>query len=529
VVLGIGSEIGGYRLVGLIGEGGMGSVYLAESGEGGDRAALKVMPADLAANEAFRRRFLRESRYAASVDHPNVVRIRDAGEVDGALYIVMDYVQGTDLKALLAAEGPLDPKRALRLLAQAALAIDAVHAAGLIHRDVKPGNIILTGADEDEQAFLTDFGLSRSPARDSIALTAAGEFVGTYFYTAPEQILGADPDHRVDIYSLGCVLFECIAGEPPFVHENSADLLHAHIDEPAPSLRERRAGLNEAVDVLIARALAKVPKDRFETCAELIASARAAFTHNRAPTPPPAAPPIAVAATPAAVAVAAQPAPVAGGSPPPPQGQGETLRLKVTAGNAAGAKIQVADELVIGRHAEGVGRLGDDVEISRRHARLARAGSGFVVEDLGSTNGTFLNGRRIEAPELLSVGDEIEVGGTRMIVQVSASTPPATPAPSQETPPATVAPPPTAPPPTEEAPPAEPPPPEPPLPAEPPAPAADLPTEPSEPAGPPAPLPRVSLRIELDLEAGEAHVALDDSSDSVRLVFEDGRWRIAPG
>jgi hypothetical protein len=511
--IGIGSEVGGYRLVELIGEGGMGAVYLAEAGQGGDRAALKVMPADLAANESFRRRFLRESRYARSVEHPNVVRVRDAGEANGALYIVMDYVQGTDLKALLAAEGPLDPKRALGLLAQVALALDAVHGAGLIHRDVKPGNIMVSAEEEDERAFLTDFGLTRSPARDSIALTAAGEFVGTYYYTAPEQILGADPDHRVDIYSLGCVLFEAVTGEPPFQHENSADLLHAHIADPPPALSERRPGVNQAVDVVIARALAKVPKDRFATCAELIASARAAFMHNRAPTPPPAPPPVAVEPAPAPVDVEPAPAPVAGGAPPPPpaEGQGGKLRLKVTAGNAAGNKIEVSDELVLGRHAEGVGRLGDDAEISRRHARIARAESGFVVEDLGSTNGTFLNGRRIESPELLSVGDEIELGGTRMIVQVSATTPPSTRAPGQDTPPSTPAPAVEVPPPPTE-----------------PAPAADIPTEPVEPAEATTPLPRVALRIELDLEAGEAHVALDESSDSVRLVFEDGTWRIAP-
>jgi predicted component of type VI protein secretion system len=201
--------------------------------------------------------------------------------------------------------------------------------------------------------------------------------------------------------------------------------------------------------------------------------------------------------------MAAAPAPVAGGSPPaPPEAHAEKLRLKVTAGNATGTKIEVSDELVIGRHAEGVGRLADDVEISRRHARLARAGSGFVVEDLGSTNGTFLNGRRIEAPELLSVGDEIELGGTRMIVQVSAATPPSTPAPAHDTPPST-----PSPAPTEETAP---------------------PTEAAPPVEPPPRVPRVALRIELDLEAGEAHVALDDSSDSVRLVFEDGSWRIVP-
>ena len=356
----------------------------------------------------------------------------------------------------------------------------------LIHRDVKPGNMIVTGAGEDERAFLTDFGLSKSPARDSIALTAAGEFVGTYFYTAPEQILGADPDHRVDIYSLGCVLFECLAGEPPFAYEVSGDLLHAHIDEPPPSLSARRPGLNQAADVVIARALAKAPKDRFASCAELIASARAALEHNRAPTPPPTAPPPLAPAA-AAPAVAA-PAAAVGGAPES-EPAGETLRLKVLAGNATGTKIQVVDELVIGRHAEGVGRLADDAEISRHHARIFRSGTGFLVEDLGSTNGTHVNGRRIEQPEPLGVGDEIEVGGTRMIVQFSASTPAATPAPAQDTPPATQAPPPTAKPPAEPQAPAEPPTAE--APPEPQAPAQPEPPEPRAPAQPerPPPLP----------------------------------------
>ena len=199
------------------------------------------------------------------------------------------------------------------------------------------------------------------------------------------------------------------------------------------------------------------------------------------------------------------------------------------AGNATGTKIQVVDELVIGRHAEGVGRLADDAEISRHHARIFRSGTGFLVEDLGSTNGTHVNGRRIEQPEPLGVGDEIEVGGTRMIVQFSASTPAATPAPAQDTPPATQAPPPTAKPPAEPQAPAEPPtaeaPPEPQAPAQPEPPE---PRAPAQPEPPPAAPPRVSLHIELDLAAGEARVALDEGSDAVRLVFEDGRWQIVP-
>src|SRR5829696_833706 len=160
--IGIGTQLGGYRLIGLLGEGGTGAVYLAQGPDDGEHVAIKVMPAELAANDSFRRRFLRESGYARSIDHPSVVRVRDAGEAGGALYMVMDHVRGTDLKALLAAHGKLEPGRALHLIAQVALALDAVHAAGLIHRDVKPGNVIVTGAGEDELAYLTDFGVARS-------------------------------------------------------------------------------------------------------------------------------------------------------------------------------------------------------------------------------------------------------------------------------------------------------------------------------------------------------------------------------
>lgn len=550
-------ELGGYRLIGLLGEGGTGSVYLAE-GPGGEQAAIKVMPPDLAANESFRRRFLRESGYARSIEHPSVIRVRDAGEADGALYMVMDYVRGIDLTALLAAQGKLEPSRTLHLLAQVALALDAVHAAGLIHRDVKPGNVIVTGEGDDELAYLTDFGVARSPARDSIALTAAGEFVGTYFYTAPEQILGLDPDHRVDVYSLACVLFECLAGDPPFHYELGSDVLTAHIEEAPPSLCALVPELKPALDVVIARALAKNPKDRFASCAELLASARAAISYDRAPTPPPASAPALSVATPAspaapaaptappaavtpAASAAPVPAPAAGGAPS--RDEGEKLRLKVTAGNAVGTKIEVSDELVIGRKAEGVGRLAKDPEISRRHARIARTPSGFTIEDLGSTNGTNLNGRRIEGSELLGVGDEIQVGGTRMVVQFSSATPPATP-----TPPAPLAPDPQAPPaPDPQAPAAPapqaatpaPPPPSPQAPAPPgpqapappspqaPPPAPAPPTESSDPSPSPAP-PPLALRIELDFESGEARVALDDESDEVKLAFRDGRWRLAP-
>jgi serine/threonine-protein kinase len=274
----VGTEIGGYRVVGLIGHGGIGTVYLADETATGARAALKVLLPELATQDAFRRRFLRESRYARSVDHPGVVRVRDAGEADGLLYIAMDYVAGRDLHTLLSLEGPVGAERALRILTQVALALDAVHSAGIIHRDVKPANVIVTGSDEAEYGVLTDFGLGKSPSQDSRALTGPREFVGTYYYTAPEQILGLDPDSRADVYSLGCVLYQCLAGEPPFPHELATDVLQAHIDEPPPPVTSQAPGLPRTLDAVLATALAKQPASRFASCAELVAAAREAVS-----------------------------------------------------------------------------------------------------------------------------------------------------------------------------------------------------------------------------------------------------------
>ena len=482
-----GAELAGYRVSGLIAEGGMGAVHMAENVVSGERVALKVLPAELAADDSYRRRFLREARYAQSAQHPSIVRVRDAGEAGDLLYIAMDYVEGEDLTAILAREAPLEPGRAAAVLSQVADALDAAHAAGVVHRDVKPGNVLVTSAAGPEAALLTDFGLGKSPGRDSRALTAAGDYVGTCAYIAPEQILGTGVDPRTDVYSLACVLFECLSGEPPFGSEPVADVLTAHVDSPPPGLRERRPELPGAIDAVISRALAKDPAARFGSCGELMSAAGQALADSREEAF----------------------APVAGGAPP--ESESTPLRLKVKAGNATGMEIVVSDEFTIGRGVEGPGRLEGDIEISREHARISSAAVGYVVEDLGSTNGTFLNGRRVEKPEPLGVGDEVQVGGTTLIVQVSGM-------PSQA---AAVAEPAPEPPPTE----AE---------AEPepePAPEPKPGTEP-EPEPTPAeqaPVPRVSLRIELDLEAAEARLQLEEGSDTVRLVYEDGAWRIRPG
>ena len=189
------------------------------------------------------------------------MRVLDAGESRGLPFIAMEYVDGVDLATLLGSERRLDPRRAVGLLTQVAEALDAVHAAGLIHRDVKPANCIVTGSPPRERVLLTDFGVSRNPVKDSVALTVAGDFVGTHLYTAPEQLFG-DPDPRADLYSLGCVLYEALTGQPPFPFEDVAAVLEAHVDLAPPALTELRPDLPAELAAAIARALAKAPGDR---------------------------------------------------------------------------------------------------------------------------------------------------------------------------------------------------------------------------------------------------------------------------
>lgn len=274
----IGAEIAAYRIERIIGRGGMGVVYLAEHRQLGRKAALKVLSPELD-DERLRDRFVRESRLAASLDHPNIVSIYDAGDTDGVLYIAMRFVDGGDLGDLIRSEGALDPQRALDIIGQVGDALDAAHAAGLVHRDVKPANILLApapGAEERDHAYLTDFGLTRRAASTS-GLTRTGQFVGTIDYVAPEQIEGRPVDGAADIYSLGCVLYQCLTGRPPFDRDNEAAVMFAHLSDPPPAIGASRPDLPESLDGVIAKALAKDPKDRFGTCASLMAAARAAL------------------------------------------------------------------------------------------------------------------------------------------------------------------------------------------------------------------------------------------------------------
>src|SRR5215218_560175 len=267
----VGREIAGYRVTGLIGQGGMGVVYLAEHVRLERRVALKLLPRQRSQDAGYRSRFLRESRLAAALDHPNVVPVHDADEADGQLYIAMRYVDGRDLRSLLA-DGSLEPQRAVAVASQIAAALDAAHARGLVHRDVKPANILVGDADH---AYLTDFGIAVEVDAPAAGL---GSTAGTLAYLAPEQIDGQPVDGRADQYALACVLFECLAGHPPFAGQSSRlALLWAHMEEPPPALSGAAPGVPAALDAVLERGLAKQPAARYASCEALIAGAREAL------------------------------------------------------------------------------------------------------------------------------------------------------------------------------------------------------------------------------------------------------------
>ena len=270
-----GSDVAGYRLEELLGRGGMGAVYRAEDLRLGRKVALKLLISDLAENERFRERFLRESKIAASLDHAHIVPIYAAGEADGQLFLAMRFVEGYDLRTLIAREAPLQPRRALRLLEQVADALDAAHERGLIHRDVKPANVLIAERSGREHCYLADFGLTKQTASIS-GMTGTGELVGTVAYVSPEQIRGETIDGRADVYALGCMLYECLVGEAPFARDSDVATLWAHVNEPPPSVSASRPELGREIDRVVARALAKAPSDRYATCDELVDAARAA-------------------------------------------------------------------------------------------------------------------------------------------------------------------------------------------------------------------------------------------------------------
>jgi tRNA A-37 threonylcarbamoyl transferase component Bud32 len=275
-VLVVGTEIAGYRVESFISRGGMAVIYRAHDRRLGRRVALKLLAPELSQDERFQQRFLRESRLAASLDHPNIIPIYEAGEASGLLYIVMRYVEGSDMKELLDREGPLDLDRITSILRQVGAALDAAHARGLVHRDVKPGNILIasgTGREDPDHVYLTDFGLTKRSSSLS-GQTTSGRFIGTMEYVAPEQIGGKPVDARTDVYSLGCVLYHGLTGEPPFDRDDEAALLWAHLADEPPPVSALRPDLPPGLDAVVAKAMAKAPEDRYGSCRDLIVDFR---------------------------------------------------------------------------------------------------------------------------------------------------------------------------------------------------------------------------------------------------------------
>jgi serine/threonine protein kinase len=279
-----GDKFAGYRVERRLGRGGMGILYLAVEPGLERRVALKLIAPEAASDEVFARRFADESRIAASIEHPNVVPIYAAGEEAGVPYIAMRYVAGADLARRLVREGRLSPQVAVDLVAQIGNGLDAIHAAGLIHRDVKPANVLLSGDDGGDHAYITDFGVARNVSTES-GLTQTGRFVGTLDYVAPEQISGGAIDARVDVYALGCLLFKLLTGEVPFPKDGDAARLFAHLNDPPPAPSLYVPEVSMALDDVVIRAMSKSPDDRYPSAGDLGRAAQAALRgeHPAAP------------------------------------------------------------------------------------------------------------------------------------------------------------------------------------------------------------------------------------------------------
>jgi serine/threonine-protein kinase len=278
---GSGSVVGGFRVGGILGRGATGVVHLSEDAKG-QLVALKLLAPELAHDERFRQRFFRESQVAATLVHPHIVRTVAAGEDGGRLYLAMAYIDGVDLRALLVREGALDAERAVRLVRQVGDALDAAHAVGLVHRDVKPGNVLVAAGPTGDHAYVCDFGLARHVSSVG-SLTGDRGFVGTIDYVAPEQIRGDALDGRADVYALGCLLFECLTGVRPFERDSELAVVYAHLNEAPPRVTDVRPELPAGFNEVIATALAKAPDDRYITAGGL---GRAALASLRGETRP---------------------------------------------------------------------------------------------------------------------------------------------------------------------------------------------------------------------------------------------------
>jgi len=330
-----GDQFAGYRIERRLGRGGMGLLYLALEPGLERRVALKLIAPEAADDEVFARRFAEESKIAASIEHPNVVPIYAAGEEADVPYIAMRYVAGADLAKRLVRGGRLDPAVAVELIAQIGNGLDAIHAAGLIHRDVKPANVLLSGGDGAEHAYITDFGVARNVATES-GLTQTGRFVGTLDYVAPEQISGDAVDARVDVYALGCLLFKLLTGEVPFPKDGEAARLYAHLNDPPPAPSLYVPEVSMALDDVVIRAMSKAPEDRYPSAGDLGRAAEAAL-HGERPSLPERTVATGMAATRTSETVASEPT-----AQTRPLAAGETATVAESVAKARGRRRLVA-------------------------------------------------------------------------------------------------------------------------------------------------------------------------------------------
>jgi serine/threonine protein kinase len=276
--LAVGMTFADHLILGVAGRGAMGMVFKARHLKLDREVALKVIAPELSEDREFRIRFQREYEAEVSIRHPNVVRVYGAGAKDGRLYVTMQYVDGSDLATLLGKGRKLEPQLAARLIAQVADALDAAHARGIVHRDVKPANVLIEGSGDDVRCILTDFGLMKNVNASAAPLTKAGSFLGSCDYAAPEQLLGEKIDARVDVYALGCMLYQAVTGQVPFPRPVSAATMLAHMDEPPPLVSEHAPEVAPALDDVIRTAMAKDPDERYPTAGAL---GRAALTATR--------------------------------------------------------------------------------------------------------------------------------------------------------------------------------------------------------------------------------------------------------
>ncbi|MFD6393668.1 serine/threonine-protein kinase [Nocardia sp. NPDC060259] len=272
-----GTFFAGYEIERVLGRGGMGTVYVARHPRLPRQDAVKVLPENCGAADEFRARFLREAELAARLDHPNIVAVHDRGVEHGQLWIAMEFVNGVDAAGLLRRDGALPPQRAVHIVTETARGLDEAHRSGMLHRDVKPANILIEQLDDvPDRVLVADFGIARA-AGDGTALTEVGAVVATLAYAAPEILADRQVDHRADVYALGCTLFELLTGAKPFPRDSVVAVIQAHLLEPPPSAGALRPDLPPAIDAVIARTMAKNPDERYSSCGALAAATASAF------------------------------------------------------------------------------------------------------------------------------------------------------------------------------------------------------------------------------------------------------------